>query len=415
MIPDPQEGETVTRPTFRRGRWTRLGVLSSFLSLMWGMPAKALNGQVEFWSLVDEMRLSGSDSLPFGRILSVAIGPDRSVFVTGTGDVAVHLLGPDGDYRGTVGREGDGPGEFRTTPSIGIRNDTLWAIDSAQRLVHYFHLAGRIVGARRVPDASSARGLGMMPIALLDGERFLLLESAGSTQVAEAEPEGRFERELALLLAETGGVVDVVALDASTLWLQFELPGGIVAATPQPWSTIDLLAVSPNGDGFVVVRGRGTERRAGRYLLQWFDTDGRTKGARSVEFVAADLRKSEIKSFLDGVSEGFAARSRGDSESVRRTIADALYTPEYLPGVRSDARNWSGGGVLMAADGTTWVAQQDSDGMRWRVFDPMTQELAKVGAPEDLSLRYVGREYVWGVREGEFGTPDLYRYRISRW
>ena len=254
----------------------------------------------------------------------------------------------------------------------------------------------------------------MEPIALLDGGAVLLLESAGSSQVTEAESEGRFELELALLFAETGGVVDVGALDASTLWLQFELPGGIAAATVQPWSTIDLLTISPSGDAFVVVRGRGTERRGGRYLLQWFDPDGGTRGARSVEFVAADLQKSEVASFLDGMSEGFAARFRGDAGSMRRTIAEALYTPEYLPGVRSDARNLSGGGVLMAVDGTTWVRQQDADGMRWRVFDPMTQELAQVGAPEDLSLRFVGTEYVWGVREGQFGTPELYRYRISR-
>ncbi|WP_425153611.1 6-bladed beta-propeller [Candidatus Palauibacter sp.] len=163
MPPHSRERETMTRPRSRKGRWTHLWVLCSCWSLLWGSSTNALNGQVESWSLVDEMRLSGSDSLPFGRILSVVIGPDGSAFVTGTGDVAVHVLAPNGDYQGTVGGEGDGPGEFRTPPSIGIRSDTLWAIDRAQRRVNYFTLAGRSVGARRVPDALSARGLGMEP------------------------------------------------------------------------------------------------------------------------------------------------------------------------------------------------------------------------------------------------------------
>lgn len=344
----------------------------------------------------------------------MVIGPDGSAFVAGAGDVAIHVLGPDGDYRGTVGREGDGPGEFRTPPSIGIRGDTLWAIDRARRSVNCFTLAGRSVDARRVPGALSARGLALGPIALLDRGTVLLLESATSSQVTQAESEGRFERALALFSGENGGVVDVTALNASTLWLQFELPGGIAVATAQPWSATDLLAISPSGDAFVVVGGRGTERRGGQYLLQWFDSDGGTRGTKSVEFVAADLQESEVESFLDGTSEGFASRFRGNAESVRSSIADALYAPEYLPGVKSDARNWSGGGVLIAVDGMTWVRHQDADGIRWRVFDPRTQELAQVEAPEDLSLRYVGREYAWGVREGRFGTPELYRYRISR-
>ena len=404
----------MTVPKRRSGRRPPLGALISCWSLLSGVSANALNGQVEAWNLVDEVRLSGSDSLPFSRILSVAMGPDGSTFVAGTGDVAIHVLGPDGDYRGTVGREGDGPGEFRTTPSIGIRSDTLWALDRARRSINYFTLAGRSVGARRVPGALSARGLAMRPIALLDHGTVLLLESATSSQVSQAESEGRFERALALLPGENGGVADVIALDASTLWLRFELPGGIAAATVQPWSAADLLAISPSGDAFVVVSGRGTERRRGQYLLQWFDPDGGPRGARSVEFVAADLEESEVESLLDGLSEGFAPRFRGDAGSVRSAIADALYAPEYLPGVRSDARNWSGGGVLMAVDGMTWVRHQDADGIRWRVFGPMTRELAQVGAPEDLSLRYVGREYVWGVRGGPFGTTELYRYRISR-
>ena len=404
----------MTVPMRRSGRWPHLGVLISGWILLSGASANALNAQVEAWNLVDGMRLPGSDSLPFSRILSVAIGPDGSAFVAGAGDVAIQLLGPDGDYRGTVGREGDGPGEFRTPPSIGIRGDTLWAIDRTRRSISYFTLAGHSIGARRVPGALSGRGLALQPIALLDRGAVLLLESATSSQVIQAESEGRFERALALLFGENGRVADVIALDASTLWLQFELPGGIAVATVQPWSATDLLAISPSGDGFVVVSGRGTKRRGGRYLLQWFDPDGGARDARSVEFVAANLQESEVESFLDGTSEGFASRFRGNAESVRSAIADALYAPEFLPGVKSDARNRSGGGVLITVDGMTWVRHQDADGIGWRVFDPMTQELAQVEAPEDLSLRYVGREYVWGVREGRFGTPELYRYRISR-
>lgn len=404
----------MTMPVPAVGWWVRLGVLGMCGSVMWGSSPGGLSGQGDSWGLVEELRLSGSDMLPFSTIYSVVIGPDGSAYVTGAGDVAIHVLAPNGDYRGAVGREGDGPGEFRMPPSIGIRNDTLWAIDMAQGSVNYFTLAGRSAGARRVPSISSARGLAMMPIALLDDGGMLLLESAMSGEVIELESEGPFEREVALLSGEVGRVVDVVKLDAATLWLQFALPGGMEAAMPQPWSTKDLLTISPDGGGFVVVRGRGTEQREGQYLLQWFDARGKTRSARSVGFVATQLQESAIELFLNGMSEGFAAKLGGDAESVRRTISRALYTPEYLPGVSTVSRDWSGGGVILAVDGTTWVRQQDADGIGWRVFDQFAQELAQVGPPEDLGLRYIGREYVWGVREGAFGAPEIYRYRISR-
>lgn len=399
------------RPSSDR-RWARLGVLSMCGCALWGPSADRLNGQVDSWALVEELRLPGSESLPFSTILSAVIGADGSAYLAGPGDLAIHVLAPNGEYRGAIGREGDGPGEFRTPPSIGIRNDTLWAVDRGQRNVSYFSLAGSNVGARRVPSISSARGLRMMPVALLDGGGVLLLESATSSEAKESA--GKLERELAVLSAETDEVVDVEKLDASTLWLEFELPGGTFAATEQPWSTQDLLTVSPNGDGFLVVRGRGTEQREGQYLLQWLDAGGKTRAARSVGFVAAQLQKSAIESFVNGTSSGFSARLGGNAGSVRRSISEALYTPGYLPGVGTVSRDWSGGGVLLAVDGTTWVRQQDIDGIRWVVFDQFAQELAHVAAPEDLVLRHVGTEYAWGVREGAFGAPEIYRYRISR-
>ena len=131
-------------------------------------------------------------------------------------------------------------------------------------------------------------------------------------------------------------------------------------------------------------------------------------------FRAAPLDDAAIDSFLDGVSAGFGERYGANVGPLRRAIADALYTPEYLPGVGTTRRGWSGGGVLLSEDGSTWVRQQDVEGSRWVVFDRAGASVAEVSAPEDLDLHHLSADHAWGVREDAFGTPIVYRYAISR-
>ena len=196
----------------------------------------------------------------------------------------------------------------------------------------------------------------MAPFALLDDGRAVFVELETSTRSEQSLERGSELR----VVSEAGTRVGAaLRLDASTLWLRFTLPGGMHAAAEQPWSTRDLLTASPGGDGFAIVRGRGTDREVGRYEVLWFDTGAELVRSRSVTFRAAPLDDAVIDSFLDGVSSGFGERYGANVGPLRRAITDALYTPEYLPGVGTTRRGWSGGGVLLSEDGSTWVRQQD--------------------------------------------------------
>ncbi len=72
----------------------------------WGEPAE----------LVEDMRIGqfdGPDEYMFGRIRSLAVGPDGSIYAFDSHSQELRKYAPDGTYVATFGREGGGPGEYK--------------------------------------------------------------------------------------------------------------------------------------------------------------------------------------------------------------------------------------------------------------------------------------------------------------
>ena len=367
--------------------------------------------QGEAWQLEDEFRFEGSADLPLGSIDGLVVGSEGSIHVTGRGDVAIHVLGDDGRYVGTIGRRGDGPGEFRASPEIGVSGDTLWALDRLLRRVSRFTLSGDFIDSRPIPWIVSNKGDSFQPASRLADGTLLMSEVVGSHWSDDDLSEGQ---KIRLLSTDGRDGGEVVTLDVSTLWLRMALAGDVMMATLQPWSTHDLLATSPRGDGFVVVTGRGADEPEGSYKLDWFDTEGWLTRSASVPFRAARLTRSEIDSLRDGLAEGLAPRMATSVRDARRALSEVLYTPDYLPAVESMNRSLSMGAVVLGMDGTTWVRHRDVEGARWLVLDRSGAITAEVETPEDLVVHHISADHVWGVREDALGIAWISRFRIRK-
>jgi len=66
-------------------------------------------------------RVGGEDEdVLFGVIGSIAIGKDDNIYMLDSQINLVHVFSPDGEYIGEIGREGEGPGEFRGGTDIFV-------------------------------------------------------------------------------------------------------------------------------------------------------------------------------------------------------------------------------------------------------------------------------------------------------
>ncbi len=386
---------------------SRLSLLAIAMCLI---PASAV-AQGGAWRLEDEFRFAGSSDLPLGSIDRLVVGPRGSVHVTGRGETAIHILTSDGRYQGAIGQRGDGPGEFRVSPEIGVRGDTLWALDRLLRRVSRFTLSGDFIDSRPFAGIVSTKGNSFQPASRLADGTLLMSEVVGSHWTEEDLSRGK---EIRLLATDGRDRGEVVTLDVSTIWLRLELAGDAMMATQQPWSIHDLLAASARGEGFVALTGRGTDEAEGRYTLTWFDTEGRAMRSASVPFRAARLTGAEVDPLRDGLGEGLAPRMGMSVRDARRALSEVLYTPDYLPAVESMNRSLSMGAVVLAADGTTWVRHRDVSGARWLVLDRSGAIMAEVEAPDDLVIHHVDADHVWGVREDALDIPWVSRFRIRK-
>jgi len=81
---------------------------------------------------------------------------------------------PRGGYRSKVGREGEGPGEFRFLYWIGLSEDSVVAYDLDLRRISTFDAAGRYAGSVRLPSA--IRGSFPYPVGVLHDGSLLFLD-----------------------------------------------------------------------------------------------------------------------------------------------------------------------------------------------------------------------------------------------
>ncbi len=95
-------------------------------------PAGALDLEAYRRSPSPSLRLDGTadGGEPFHAIGALAFGPDGSIAIAERGEMRVRIHARDGRRRRTVGREGQGPGEFGALNGLGFRGDSLLVFDS---------------------------------------------------------------------------------------------------------------------------------------------------------------------------------------------------------------------------------------------------------------------------------------------
>ena len=109
--------------------------------------------------------LSGEEWEQFGNVRRVGFDAAGQLYVFDNRADRIHVVGPDGEYLRTMGRSGEGPGEFQSPDGLAVMRDGRVVIaDLGHRAYHVFAADGEFERmVRMAPEAGDLRITDLLP------------------------------------------------------------------------------------------------------------------------------------------------------------------------------------------------------------------------------------------------------------
>ena len=336
----------------------------------------------------------------------------------------------DGRLARTIGRSGEGPGEFNPSPiTLSFVGDTLWVgdwsraqafgplgqpldfarfqvyvpeeasqywADSPLRDGSFWSRRSTRINSRHVPDGP---GTGLRAIRRFSPEGEVLDTIAmldGRDRYVEYGPDEFTKHPLWKLLPDTWliGWRDMLAADRSSIVLL-----GDVREEPGS-ASFDLLRIGIWGDTLLMRSVPYEPRPFSRALEAWWrDEFGK--------FMAGDYTR--------GLSD-WGQRTEPDTREAREKAREGFWLPQYHPPVRR---------VMAGADETIWVLREMLEPAgpdRWEVYDYDGELIGRFTVSEGrssfspmfphLRIRQATRNVVWGTTMDEFHVPYIHKFTV---
>lgn len=415
--------EVTSIRALRGARTVVCGTLAALFSA--SAATSALQGQVSCseWGLEETLRIGALDGdQALAGVLDLDVGPDGNVYVAQEFTPHIAVFSPAGDLVRTIGRAGDGPGEFDGWPvRLGWIGDTLWVKD---------HGATKLFS----PDGRESRRIQFGHIMVEEGSRFrpgvpLADGTFLGTRVLSGNIPAFFTADSLSLprFEPDGSLVDVIAKIAQPT--RVPLSDGNFAAHPmeswigESWLPVE---VTPDGTAVIFVQNVRTETPASFDLVR-MGIDGNGQMARRIPFEPRPVSSSEgdwlREVFGNWLAGDYQPRpsaflSEATLERRRREAAAAIPIPQHYPPVRR---------LVAGEGGTIWVLREltppDLVDL-WDVYGPEGDLEGSVRIRDGRSGRVpwfprltifrASRVEVWGTTMDELDVPYIHRYRVRR-
>lgn len=381
-----------------------LGIVLSLLGVL--SPASCIDVPVQggpdlpTWEFGEPSLILGARNegpTAFSPVRSVAVGPRSELHVLLPQDHEIRAFDENGDFLGSLGSEGDGPGEFNRPTGIGFVGDTLWVLDPAAQRVTFFY-KGEFVGTLPVPQLEEIHAERYARVAgVAAGPRLVVsTDSRTPFQPAETTDPG-------LLLTFSDGTLDTLTttnVDHVGGFLVKRAQGVIAMMRPfpQPFSVASEWAVSSDGSSLVVVGEKHLAEGHSSYAVEHFSASGELLFSVTHDYEPIAVPEVVIDSLLAQI------RVEGFSEAE---VREAAYLPETYPPT---------GKVLVAENGLIWIAREAIPGQprRWQILSEEGAVVAKILAPLGFDIQWVGAEAAWGLVLDELDVPYLVKRPIHR-
>lgn len=334
----------------------------------------------------------GDPSYELRLALSAVRVTDGRLIVGNAGTSELRVYDSEGHHLRSVGRDGEGPGEFRNIRGVWrYRTDSLVVYDPSLRRVSVFDVDPSFT--RSFPLASPGDGLAPSLSGVFPDGSFLV---RGSAPVTPALGVGVHRRPGPVLRYGTAGSVgDTIAFAMGEEWVGIDATRGIV------------LMRRPFGrDSYTAVVGRNVAMVDGeRFEIRIHTPQGdllrRIRRSGDNRRITPEERSSFVQSQLA------TARS---SEAARRVR-------EWMEEVPMHAFYPVVTGMLVDTEVNLWLGEPraaEEVARRYTVIDEEGQLLGQVTLPAGLRPLEVGSDYVLGRVVDDLGVEYIQMHRLEK-
>jgi len=365
-------------------------------------PAEEPPTALPTWSLVEELSIGREDDPNYALtpVRGLAVGPDQ-VYVTLHQEAHVRVFDHDGRFVRTIGRFGEGPGEFGYIGQPGVMGDTLWVSDGrGQGWMHYFTLDGTLLRGHPLP------GVDAPYISVVGGDQ--PIRGGGflrATSTATARNPDILDFPIFRTDAEgvTVGALPGRSSMGGHLIVDYEARMGSLVVPQQhvvfrPFNVNALYGFGP--DGRYVIRVEHEPGGDGVRVLR-VGTDGDTLATSYVPLrrqrVPQQVRDSVYDVHLETLTRRLDSPAR-----ARRELA-ALDIPTEYPAMRR---------TFVDRDHRVWIEPNGDPEQPWLLLDAELQPLAHVRVPPRHDYLVAAGTTLWAIRLGDYDVPYIVRYRI---
>lgn len=350
--------------------------------------------------------VDGPEERSFGRIVGIAVSASGDLWVADAQATTIRRFDASGSYLGSVGRSGEGPGEFQALAGLQRTPDGRFAAwDARLKRVSYFDSSGEYVESVRVP-AQFEVGSSLEAFRVgVNGELFVL-----GANVTPPDPVIQMFY-MQLRGSDPPDTIRVPAYD----------PRGPVrgmrsylVAAMYPFATMTYSALSPAGH---LVIGRNDA-----YAIHSRTADGRPlRIERRYDPVAVQGAERRQLARL-----GAHFRRRNPSASETSTAVPRAKPPFWHLWVDHDQRIWVArhGRAVRRTEAPHERARREQFGnplVEWwdpLAFDVIDRSGRFLGTLQFDNMRtrpmFAEGQRVWVLEEGEYGEQYVVRFLISR-
>ncbi len=356
-------------------------------------------------TLVEVLELDLTEAPIARRVSSLVESPDGTVFVGGSTEVLV--FDPDGAYRGEIGRQGDGPGEFRSLTGLGMHGDTLWAGDAMSGRVTRFLPDGSLLEIITPPPA--VRGVPSCLTLAADGSVVgnpLSMMSPGASSSSRLTVWWRWDG----AEGSDAGVADtLISLDIRNALMDIEARGRTLPL-PQPFVEREFVAVAGTEPYALAAHALG-EEDDGLIVVERLHFDGARDTAIAVQYRPRRITSEDIDGVVDRMGRVLSTPFDAPETAARpapeiaRQLRRTIDVPDYHPPLTD---------LVQGSGGSIWIGRESSASQRnWLIAQEGVGAVARITLADYQRPLSASDGYVWLLEPGAFDLPRIVKYRVD--